>query len=179
MTLDNLEITKLVIQAGIAFASAYLAAYIATRKFRSEKWWERKANAYCELVDSLHQMSWYAEEFFEDRVGRKLISDIDLTEYGKQYRLARRNVAKISDTSAFLISSKAGDAVRLLIQKLEAASGDDDWTRRALDEGDAIRECLGAVKALASQDLGVHGHMYKILHFLGRARSAHPASTTS
>jgi hypothetical protein len=161
MTLDNFEVTKLVIQAAIAFASAYLAAYIATRKFRSEKWWERKANAYCELVDSLHQMSWYAEEFFEDRAGHKSISVIDLTEYGKQYRLARRNVVKISDTSAFLISSKVGNAVSALIQKLKVASEDDDWTQRALDEICAIDECLRTVKALASQDLGVHGRKYK------------------
>lgn len=45
---------------GGAFWS-YLTVYFALRRFRSERWWDRKADAYSRIIESLHHMTVYCE----------------------------------------------------------------------------------------------------------------------
>jgi hypothetical protein len=48
------EIVKFALQVAIAITSAFLAAWLAARRFRNDRWWEKKATAYSDLVESLH-----------------------------------------------------------------------------------------------------------------------------
>lgn len=67
------EIAKFLAQALISVSGAFLAAYLAGKRFRTEKWWERKATAYAELVDALHQMKWMPGEHIEAEIeGRRI-----------------------------------------------------------------------------------------------------------
>lgn len=150
-----LEITKFVVQVAIAIGSAFLAAYLATRKFRTEKWWERKAAAYGELVEALHHMKWYPSETLDAAMESREIPDADKDEYWKQYKLARRNVWKIADTSAFLVSPKVLEAIVEMERELGAARSADWWLEHAEQQYAAIQKCLARVKELGCQELGV------------------------
>ncbi len=54
------EIVKFALQVAIAITtsitSAFLAAWLAARRFRNDRWWEKKATAYSDLIESLHNM---------------------------------------------------------------------------------------------------------------------------
>lgn len=151
----DIEIAKFLAQAAIAVGGAFLAAHLATRRFRSEKWWERKATAYSDLVEALHRMKWYPSEHIDAAiVGRELDKD-DRDDYWKQYKEARRNVWRIADASAFLVSPKVHDAIVEMERELGEARNADWWLEHAEQQYAAIQKCLVRVKDLARQELGV------------------------
>lgn|SRR5690554_1302051 len=80
------DVISFLVQAAIATASAFLAAFLATRKFREEKWWERKAAAYGELVEALHHMKWSPSETIDAAVESREIPQADKDEL---WRLTR------------------------------------------------------------------------------------------
>ena len=62
------EVFKFIAQAVIslcgALLAAILAAHIAMKKFRKEKWWQRKSEIYSELINELHELKYPKERFF-------------------------------------------------------------------------------------------------------------------
>lgn len=149
------EIAKFLAQAAIAVGGAFLAAYIATRRFRSEKWWERKANAYSELVEALHHMKWYPSEYLDAAIESRQIAKEDTDEYWKKYKEARRNVWRIADASSFLVSPKVHEAVIEMEKKLGQARNAESGFDHADQEYAAIQKCLEEIKVLARKELGV------------------------
>ncbi|MDR4520932.1 MAG: hypothetical protein R3E36_10105 [Nitrosomonas sp.] len=151
----DVEIAKFIAQAAIAVVGAFLAAHLATRRFRSEKWWERKAAAYSELVEALHHMKWYSSEHIDAAMENRWLAKEDKDEYWKQYKEARRNVWRIADASAFLVSPKVHEAIVTLERALGEARNADWWLEHAEQEYAAIQKCLVRVKELARHELGV------------------------
>ena len=48
----------MIIQILLSIGAAFLGAWLASRRFRNERWWEKEIyKAYSELVEALHNMS--------------------------------------------------------------------------------------------------------------------------
>jgi hypothetical protein len=149
------EIIKFLAQAAIAVGGAFLAANLATRRFRKEKWWERKANAYSELVEALHHMKWYPSEHIDAAIENRELDKEDKDEYWKRYREARRNVWRIADASSFLVSPKVHEAIVEMEKELGEARTADWWLEHAEQQYAAIQKCLVRIKDLARHELDV------------------------
>lgn len=149
------ETIRFFAQAGISVCGAFLAAYLASRRFRSEKWWEKKAAAYDELVDALHTMWWAPAEIFDaELLGRTLPQEESAANW-EEFKVARRNIWRLSARSSFLISDEVLEAVRQLERELGKAENSQSWAEHADAQSDAIRKCLDAVKAIGRKELGL------------------------
>lgn len=151
----TVEIVKFLAQAVIAVMGAFLAAHLSMRRFRTEKWWERKAAAYSGLVEALHHMKWYPSEHIDAAIENRELPEEDQSEYWKQYKDARRNVWRIADSSAFLISPRVNEVIVEMEKELGEAKNSDWWFEHAEQQYAAIQKCLDRVKELARQELGV------------------------
>jgi hypothetical protein len=151
----TVEITKFLAQGVIAILGAFLAAHLSTLRFRTEKWWERKASAYSELVEALHHMKWYPSEHIDAAIENRELPDEDKADYWKQYKDARRNVWKIADSASFLVSPKVNKAIVEMERELGEARTAEWWFEHAEQQYAAIQKCLDQVKGLARQELGV------------------------
>lgn len=151
----TVEIIKFLAQGAIAVLGAFLAAYLSMRRFRTEKWWERKAAVYTELVEALHHMKWYPSEQIDAAIENRSLPEEDKADYWKKYKEARRNVWKISDSASFLVSPKVNEAIFEMERKLGEARTSEWWFEHAEQQYAAIQKCLDQVKGLARQDLGV------------------------
>ena len=110
------ETAKFLIQAAIsaggAIGAAFLAANLAGKRFRHERWWEKKVAAYAELVDALHKMKRpYSEEVDAMLTGGEISGEKQQELWG-EFNIARDNVLRIADTSSFLISTDVSATVR-------------------------------------------------------------------
>lgn len=135
----DLDVWKFVAQAVISVAGAFLAAYLAGRRFRTEKWWERKVAAYAELIEALHQMKWQPSEHMEAEFENRRMPEKEAEEGWSQFKLARRNVWRIADASSFLVSRKVLEAV----QEMERGLGRQRTRFFELDAGDADKRGVG------------------------------------
>lgn len=151
----NTEVLKFIAQAAIALSGAFLAAYLSARRFRSEKWWERKAAAYAELVEALHQMKWPSSEHIDAEIEGRQVPENERQEYWEQFKVARRNVWRIADSSSFLVSPRVLEAVQAMEREIGKASNAESWFEAQDVEYSAVQTCLNAVKELGRAELGI------------------------
>lgn len=151
----DFEVLKFVVQAGLTVGGAFLAASLAARRYRTERWWLRKVSSYSELVEALHRMKWPATEHRDAAIEQRSITAEESQKLWEEFKAARRNVWRIAEGSSFLISGKVLAAVECLERELDRAHTSDTWFEHLDEQVQAINRCLNEVKAIGKQELGV------------------------
>lgn len=104
------DATKILLTAGLTFLSSIVAAYITTmitvqlslRRFRSERWWERKVEVYGALIDSLYDLQQHAASIIREEEP----SEEERREFEARSKKARAEIEKFRTIGAFVISDK-------------------------------------------------------------------------
>jgi len=151
------EISKFVLQAAIAVVGAFLAANLATRRYRDEKSWEKRLASYVELIDALHRMKWPSSEHLNAEIEGREIDCAESARQWEEFKVARRNVWRVADSAAFLISSEVRDAVQLLERELGVAKSVDSYVEHLDEQFAAVDRCLERVKELGRKELQIDG----------------------
>lgn len=90
-----------------AVLASYLAAKWSLRKFYSEKWWQRKENAYVDIINALYDLVQYCEIRKEDYGGGAGCPEDKEKKFAERYSQAFWKVKKATDIGAFVVSPKA------------------------------------------------------------------------
>lgn len=151
----TLEILKILLQALISFSAAFLAAWVATRRFRDEKWWEKKVTAYGQLVDALHRMKWPAAENIDAFIESRDISDDENERLWQEFKKARRNVWRIAENSSFLISPEVLSSIQVMERAISSARNSQSWFDNLNVQYEAIDSCLNKIKEIGAKELGI------------------------
>ena len=95
-----------IVQLLIAVFVAFLTVFLALRRFRRERWWEKKYEAYEGLLLALHSMkrSW-SDDLFVVQQGKN-ISDDQKAKSTERYEVGSDEVMKYADLSEFLLSAE-------------------------------------------------------------------------
>ena len=142
----------------IAAVSSWITVQLSLRRFRSERWWERKTEAYQRIIEALHDSKVCADRNFEETISGKEITESERKELNRRAKVAYEEIAKATDIGAFLLSSEAH--VRLL-QYLsesvkafqEAITGVVDFTHYLHADLAATNTCLEDLIQIAKRDL--------------------------
>jgi len=129
MTTDNLITLA---TAGLAFVASIIAIIVSAynarfARFASERWWERKAEAYTRIIDALSDLVYYFQETYET-----VIEGIDKSEERKQeihehWKRGNLAVRKATNIGAFLISPEAENALKQYWQSPDEMHDPNDW----------------------------------------------------
>ncbi|MBY6071228.1 hypothetical protein KUV35_07990 [Marinobacter salsuginis] len=140
----------------IAVVASFLSAWLTLRRFRTERWWERKAEAYIHLVEALHEMSLVpSEEIAAGSGHRKELTEDEKAELWESFERAKKKVWKIADSSDFIISSDVLAVIQEMNRGLGHASHHTNWIEFLDDSNSAINECLNKVKKIGAVELGI------------------------
>jgi hypothetical protein len=147
------EIVKFALQAAIAIASAFLAAGLAARRFRNDRWWEKQATAYSDLIESLHNMKRAANEHYNALLEARDVPKEDSEKLWSDYRIARQNAWRIAESSTFIVSEKVQRSVQELEKALGTASNEDTWQGHLDLIVYSVDKCLIEVKEIGRMEL--------------------------
>jgi len=138
------------IAAGIASFIAYKLAY---RRFMTERWWERKADAYSNILSCLSEMQFTLERWIDELETGRRISEDYMKDLNKTYFKAKAAVVSAASTGAYIISE---DSAKLLsILKKESEKESDDFYGDISDDLHAVENCIKNLRECAKKDLGV------------------------
>ena len=142
---------SLVVGVVVAVVSACVTVCLAIRRFRAEKWWERKADAYAGIFNALHDIKRYAEdqEYAPWHPGEPR-NEHHLDELKKNVRAGIRDIQKAVDTSAFILCPQAQQALTTLMDILLKTEG--EMSIEEVGKGadyDACRQVLLGKKVVA------------------------------
>lgn len=105
----------------VAVLTAILTVRGALKKFRSEKWWEKRSDAYTAIMEALHHIKEQAEnERAAEHHGANLPKDLAAT-LATNVQKATAEIRLRRDVGSFVISKDAVDALNLLLKDLETA----------------------------------------------------------
>ena len=90
-----------------AIIASYLTAQWSLKKFYNEKRWERREQAYREIINSLYDVIQYLSIVKEDYGQGTGFSEEKLADYRYKYSQALQATYKASDIGSFVISEKA------------------------------------------------------------------------
>ena len=137
----------------VAVITALLTITLSLRKFYTERWWERKADAYSRIVEALLRYKDYVEQKLEIEMSYPRNDTDDDNVLEKQWMDANAELERAVDLGAFLICEKTEEIIRKFLNRHAGDLNHD--TRFDLIESDLrrVKECLSQVKASAKRDL--------------------------
>lgn len=147
--------TATTILAGVIVAavSSWITVQLSLRRFRAEKWWEMRVEAYKRLIEAFHDSKAFSETHLEaDYEGREVPEETD-KELRARAKDAAREIARAADLGGFLL----GDEVRTRLKKYQQeeakASDTESWQMYLHGDWNATNSCLQDVIEIARRDL--------------------------
>ncbi len=157
MSTDNI-IT--LIAAGLAFIASLIAVAVSANntrfvRFTSEKWWERKVEAYVRIIGALSDLVYYYQQTYNAKFKARELPKERQREIEAHWKKGYLEIRKATNVGAFLISPKAEKALEEYWERPKGNVHPDDWFgQRELDYISA-EKCLKELVICAKKDLRV------------------------
>jgi len=139
----------------VAVISAHLAVKLALKRFYSEKWWERRAQAYALIIESIHHIREHAStNLVFSQHGKELPPDGD-KDLTTKLQQAIAELRKQRDIGSFVISEEAVSLLNDLFTALDASTQTTIWHEHLEMKISAIDDLLPLFRQAAASHLKV------------------------
>lgn len=146
---------QLASQVVIAVVAAYATVKLSTSAFSSQKWWERKADAYSSIIEALSNQIADAWKLMEAEERHPDESKVSSPEQIARRQEAQRRIDQAAAMGAYIISDAAAQHLEVLRRELADADSASSLYDFASAEYAAMNKCLAALRKCAHADLGL------------------------
>jgi hypothetical protein len=148
-------LTALVSGLGSGVLSAWLTYVFAWRRFRTEKWWERRAAAYEKIMDALHSAKRFSDVHLERLMrGGNEPPPEEVVKLREQSKEGHDYILRAIDTGLLILPD---DALHRLNEysKENASNNPDNWHDYLNNDYGIIDRCIIDIAKIARKDLRV------------------------
>lgn len=152
---DAIMDTVTTILAGVAISamSSWITVQLSLRRFRAEKWWEMRVEAYKRLIEAFHDSKAFSATHLDaDYDGRDVPEDAD-KELRARAEVAEREIARAADLSGFLLGTEVRTRLQRFRREVAKAADTHSWHEYLHGEWKATNSCLQDVIEMARRDL--------------------------
>ncbi|WP_417431841.1 hypothetical protein [Kiloniella sp.] len=147
------QIATVIIAGLIALLSAKYTADRALKKFRSEKWWVKKVEAYTDILEALHHEKAITYEFLESIKNKREVNE-ELEDKLRENAIhAREQLSLFIDIGGFYISDEALKHLKAHKTNITTIQKEQDEMIALSKELSAIGKCIEKMIELAKSDL--------------------------
>jgi hypothetical protein len=100
-------LSQTLIGAIIAIIASWVTVWLSLRRFYSEKWWEKKAEAYAAILEALHYMKRAFDEDFDAMIVGREVPEERKKQLNDKYREAYDELMKRTDVEQYVLSDEA------------------------------------------------------------------------
>ncbi|MDE2283926.1 MAG: hypothetical protein KGK33_04850 [Hyphomicrobiales bacterium] len=147
-------LTALVSGLGSGVLSAWLTYVFAWRRFRTEKWWERRADAYEKIMDALHSAKRFSDVHLEGLMRGSEPAAEEVVKLREQSKEAHDYILRAIDTGRLILPD---DALQRLNEysKENARNNPDNWHDYLNNDYGIIDCCIVDIAKIARKNLQV------------------------
>lgn len=139
----------------IAIVTSMLTVRLSLRRFYSERWWDRKAEAYSKIIEAFHDLMDYYNALTEDYMTQDGIAEKRFEELKARYERALADVRRATGIGAYIISDEASDALTRYSKRPRLEWKDYAPFELYDSEASHCRNTLDELRQLAKKDLKV------------------------
>ena len=151
-------LTSIISGIVIAIVSAVVTVKLSLKRFYSEKWWERKADTYATIMQSLFEMKIYCDEQIGGKMGAHALTEERTKQINILWNSGIEAIKRHRDIGSFIISKEATNKLTELTNSLDKApysEGPFDIVELFTKQLDAINLCMDAMRIIAKKDLNI------------------------
>ncbi|RUO71653.1 hypothetical protein [Idiomarina ramblicola] len=143
------------ILAGIVIAgvTAFITVNLSLKRFREERWWERRAAAYENVIEALHHSKAFSGVHMDAELERRKVPEERDKELRAKSAQAHREIDRATDMAGFLLGCEARDRLRKYHQDTSDAGRADSWHEYLQLDWDVTNSCLKDLIEIARKDL--------------------------
>ena len=139
----------------ISVAAAFVTVRLSLGRFRTERWWERKADSYTLIIKALHHMKEHCiKELRTLEYGTEL-SEETTKELGAKSKEGFEQISMATDIGSFIISNEAVDCLKDFQKKSQGIEFGNDVYGYFDSQAAIVKECLNSIREIAKRDLGL------------------------
>jgi hypothetical protein len=153
--LENSRLLDVAIGIVIAAVSSWITVQLSLRQFRSERWWERKAEAYERIIGAFHDFKILRSRQGAAELQNKEMSENESAELLARAKAADDEILKAIDLGAFYLSDEAQSRLKQY-QSEERSARDlnlNTWLEYLKSDLAASDACLKDLIQIAKRDL--------------------------
>lgn len=120
-------VISILIGTVIAAVSLWITVQLSLRRFRSEKWRERKTEAYERIIEALHHSKAFADAHLEAGYEGRDVSDQRDKLLRERSRQAHLEIEKAADIGAFILSDEAQERLKRYHAEAKDATNAPHW----------------------------------------------------
>ncbi len=98
---------KILSAIAIAAITSWITVQLSRHKFRAERWWDKKVEAYERVIEAFHNSKKFYTENIKAELSGIEISDERKDELRNSSLIARDEILRASDIGAFILSENA------------------------------------------------------------------------
>ena len=152
----------------LALLVAFVTVRLSIRQFASQKWWERKADAYATIIEALsHELSQAFTIMDAEERGETHQRDAAAIERSKE---AQRRIGQAAAAGSFIISEEAANDLAILRRELLGIDAHSLY-EHVSGEYEVMNKCLKALRERARLDLGLPSQREWLANMLPRKRA--------
>ena len=139
----------------VAVVAAYVTVILSIRRFRAERWWDIRAEAYQRVVEALHNAKAFPDAHLAaDFEGRKITPE-RRQEVEEQGIIAAREIMRAIDIGGYLLSENALARLKRYQTEREEAANTMMWDDYLQGTWAACNSCLEDMSEIAKKDLKI------------------------
>lgn len=143
------------ILTGIAIAavSSWITVQLSLRRFRSEKWWEKRVEAYERVIEALHHAKAFSSAHLDAFEMGKGVSDKQNKELRANSKKAQLEIERATEIGGFIICEEAVQRLKQYQGEAKSAGNTQHWHEYVEADWVATNACLEGIIRIAKKDL--------------------------
>ena len=141
----------------LTFISAGAGAYLSTRltfgRVISEKWWDKKYEAYSDVLGALHDMQKDIEADYGEELGYKKVSPEKQAELRASYKRGREKVERHRSIGSLVLGADAVSELKTFEASLSKASNEHTFFEHLDASYAAVNSTIDRITELGRKDL--------------------------
>jgi hypothetical protein len=149
------DLLKTFLQCVSAILAVFFSAWLALKMHYKKTWWEKKAQAYAEIIDALHDIVRYLEMTADEDMRNDEHEHPKKKEFESKYNEAYWKVQKVTDVGAFIISKESADILNKLRDRPRLKWEENPLFEIYGEEAKHYRAALSEIRERAKKELRV------------------------
>jgi len=155
MMTDILNLQTLFTTIIVAVPTSMLSVYLALKKYRTEKWWDKKAGCYIRTVNAMNDIISFCDDTLAVELDGKPISHELREDLRNKFHKGKMTLDTQTNIGQLLMSDDAYNDLLSLDRKLYKAEQEEEFIQQIAHIRTNTEECLFSFIPHAKGDLGV------------------------
>lgn len=149
--MDYSDVRQVILALLISIPISLLSVYLAFRKYKSEKWWDRQAQCYCDTVNAFSEIIGICDDLLGEKLNGIDLSGEEKNAFAKRMKAAKAVLFSQVSVGHLLMSTKSHCSLLEFERALSAAEEECIEAVREVTEAHAV-----AFIRLAKNDLAIN-----------------------